>query len=368
MNKELKILFVLSNPNIGGAETFILSIIQELSKYNVNVDILNIWKDAQIKKGALENDLKYFELDSTCRHISLKNIYKIHKLIKANKYEVLMGFGIRVNLTLKLLNIITRKPLVIGLRGLDLWRKWYHCLPDRLTDFLVDYYIPNSNAIADLRKSREKTSDKKIHTIRNGIDTDYFNRDNIFSCNTKYILPQDKVIITTVGNFRIQKGHDFLIMVIKAYEDKLKNVQFVWAGDGPLKKSLEGEIAKNNLENKITFLGKIDNVRSLLFYSDAVAMPSREEGMPRCIMEAMSMSLPCVATNVGGTKELILQDKTGFMSEFGNIESFGDNLVKLVEDEKLRYEFGITARKYIVQNFDIKNTALEYIKLFEKLF
>ena len=89
--------------------------------------------------------------------------------------------------------------------------------------------------------------------------------------------------------------------------------------------------------------------------------------MPRALMEAMSMSLPCVAINVGGTKELILQGKTGFMSDFGDIKNFAGNLLKLTENEKLRNEFGITARKYIVQDFDIRCIALEYIKLFKKL-
>lgn len=362
----MKILILLSNPNIGGTETFIASICPFFTRKGIDVLVLNTWKDSGAKKLILQNNIKYFEIENYNRIFSINSIIKLFKFVRDNKFDVIMCFGIRISLLSRFLKPFLKIPTIEGLRGLDKWRKWYHVVFDKRTQFLIDYFIPNSQAVEDLRKSREKTPDRKIYTIRNGIDIDYFSKDNICDCGP-YNFPKDKVIVATVGSFRIQKGHDFLIRVIKAYEAKLEHAHFVCAGDGPLKESLETRVANNNLTNKITFLGKIDDVRSLLFYSDIVAMPSREEGMPRCIMEAMSMSLPCVATDVGGTKELILQDKTGLMSEFGNIERFGDNLVELVKNEGLRYEFGVNARKYIVRNFDIKNICLEYIDLFKKI-
>ena len=87
--------------------------------------------------------------------------------------------------------------------------------------------------------------------------------------------------------------------------------------------------------------------------------------MPRCLMEAMSMTLPCVATNVGGIHEVIEHGKNGFLSDFGDVQTFGTYVKHLVNSTQLRQEIGTAARKCIVDYFRIETIAARYLKLFE---
>ncbi len=369
--KLSKILIVLSNPAVGGTETFIITISSVFQKEGIGVDILNTWSDAKLKNMAVARQLNYRELTGNRYFPSIKNIKLIAGQIKNDNYQLIMSFGFRINILLRFLRIVKpqlrKKPLIVGLRGLDKWRKWYHLAINQLTEFSCDLFVPNSEAVARLRMRREKTPAKKIVIIRNGVDVSYFDRGNCVGTNRSQLgLPTDKILITTVGNFRYQKGHDFLLRVIKKFSSSiLENVHFVWAGEGPLKETLEKQIKQLGLTEKISILGWTNDVRQLLACSDILALPSREESMPRCLMEAMSMGLPCVATNVGGTAEVIENEKNGFLSDFDNIQVFGNCLKKLIDSPELRREIGIAARKRIVDNFSIEIIAKKYIRLFE---
>lgn len=363
----MKILILLSNPNIGGTETFIASICPFFTMKGIDVLVLNTWKDSGAKKLFFQNNINYFEIENYNRFFSIKSIIKLFKFVRDNKFDVIMCFGIRISLLARFLKPFLKIPTIEGLRGLDKWRKWYHVFFDKRTQFLIDYFIPNSQAVEDLRKSREKTPDRKIYTIRNGIDIDYFNKDNICDC-VPYNFPKDKVIVATVANFRAQKGHFFLLRVIK----KLKalgatdKIHFAWAGEGPLREDLEQK-ASNMGCDAIAFLGKIEDIISLLYCSDIFLLPSAEESMPRALMEAMAMGLPCVATNVGGVPEVITHLHNGLIAEYGDEDNFAGEILRLIRSKELRKELGSNARIRISTEFNMELVAKKYIKLFEEI-
>ena len=363
----MKLLILLSNPSVGGTETFAASIVPFFEKHNIHVEILNTWHHSQVREFAQKAGLNYTELSGNSRHISIKDCRYIARRIKEKKYDIVLGFGIRVSMLLRLLKPwFNKTPILIGLRGLDKWRKWYHIWPDRLTQFLTDIFIPNSNAVAQLRIKREKTPPSKIVVIKNGIDTNYFDKQKFLDIKREnFNLPENKIIAVTIANFRYQKGHDFLLEVIKEFAPKFENIHFIWAGRGALKPSLEQKIASANLAEKITILGYTKDVRPILAYSDIFVLPSREEGMPRALMEAMSMSLPAVATDVGGTNEVIENGKNGFLADFNDTETFGNHIKKLADSADLRLLMATEARKHIVEHFNIETIAGQYVKLFE---
>lgn len=363
----MKILILLSNPSVGGTETFVASIVPYFEKHSIYVDILNTWHHSRVKEFAQQAGLNYTELSGNSRHISIKDCSQIVRQIKEKDYDIILGFGIRVSILLRVLKPwLEKTPIITGLRGLDKWRKWYHIWPDRLTQSYCNMFVPNSNAVAQLRIKREKTSPSKIVVIKNGINVNYFDKQKCSHIKRSSLnLPESKIIATTIGNFRYQKGYDFLLGVIKEFAPQLENIHFVWVGRGALKQSMEREIASANLSEKITMLGYTKDVRPILANSDIFLLPSREEGMPRALMEAMSMGVPAVATDVGGTNEVIENGKNGFLADFGDTKTFGNYIKKLVDNADLRLQMAIEARKCIVKHFNIETIAKQYVILLE---
>jgi glycosyltransferase involved in cell wall biosynthesis len=365
---KYKILFLLSSPSIGGTETFIISLVPELKTIGVEVDILNTWRNSHMREPAIRSNLNYLELNGTSRHIHFKDLGFIVSHIKSEKYDAVVVFGIRINLWIRILKPFFKTPLIVGLRGLDQWRKWYHVLPDRLTESACDIFVPNSQAVAECRMKRERTSPDKILVIENGIDTGYFAKTGQHGSTTQFPgLPNNKVIIATVANFRMQKGHDFLVDVISHFRSSFEQAHFVWAGEGPLRQSLEDKIKRIGVSDQITFLGRLEDVRPLLERSDIFVLPSREEGMPRGLMEAMAMGLPSVATDVGGTGEVVEPGISGFLANYGDIETFGNYLKRLIESPSLRKEMGGNSRQRVLNKFGLHTVAKKYAVLFETI-
>jgi glycosyltransferase involved in cell wall biosynthesis len=314
-------------------------------------------------KGAAEKSgVSYTELSGSSRHICFGDLVSIVRRIRSERYDVVLVFGIRVSLLMRFLKPFFSRPLITCLRGLDKWRKWYHIWSDRITESGVDLFISNSRAVSDMRASREGTKSDKLVVIENGIDVDYFDREKAVE---RVEVAEGKVIVSTIANFRIQKGYDFLIEVLDKFRDDFLNCHFLWAGKGPLQAETEARLTEIGLREKVTFLGHVEDVRPVLVSSDIFVLPSREEGMPRCLMEAMSMELPCVATAVGGTVEVIEDGVSGYLSEFGDVDSMGMRIRELVYGAELRRTVGQKGRARIIRKFTMHSIAGKYAALFK---
>ena len=365
----MKILNVISSPAIGGTETFLLSITTYLEKMGCEIDIINTWRNSLMKKAALEANLSYKELDGSSRYIRLRNLAQITGIIRRSKYDVVQAFGLRVSILLRLLKPFYRGrsiPLITGLRVAGVLRDWHHTWLDRLTQRKCDLFIPNSDAVAQMFTTRERLARDKMVVIKNGINTSDFDAGRFQNITRHSLgLPRDKVIITTVANLRHQKGYDFYVEIIREFLKEFDNVHFVWIGKGSLKSELENSIRSIGASDKITFMGMVKDVRPVLSCSDIFVLPSRDEGMPRALMEAMAMSLPCLATDVGGVNEVIEHGLCGLIANFGDVEIFGRYLTDLIEDGNLRCNLGQAARRRIAENFNMEKIAAKYMKLFE---
>jgi glycosyltransferase involved in cell wall biosynthesis len=363
----MKILDIISNPYIGGTETLLLQTAPYFERCGYSIDILNTWRNSAMKGPALESNLSYKELSGNSRHIHLRDVAEIVKIIRDGKYDIIQCFGIRVTLLVRILKpYIKDTPLVTALNGINLWQKWHYTFLDRITQKACTMFVPICNAIAQTFMENTGCPRGKIVVINNGTETDKFDRAKFEGVERANLgLPADKVIVTTLATLRDEKGHDFYIDTIEGLLKEFENIHFIWIGKGPLESKLRNRIKSTGISNMITMLGFVEDIRPLLSCSDIFVLPSRTEGMPRAMMEAMSMSLPCVATNVGGVGEVLEDGVSGFIADFGDVEMFGRCILDLVNNQVLRQKMGAAGRKQVVMNFDMKMITKKYMKFFE---
>ena len=363
----MRVLNILSNPGIGGTETLLFSLIPFLEKRGCKVDILNVWHNSMMKQPAMKAGLSYSELSGKGRFIGIRDIIKVIRMIRQGDYHIVCAFGLRISVLLRVLRVFFKKtPLVIGLHGVDDWRKWYHTWLDRLTKGSCDMFLPISQTVANVFAAREKIRRDKMTVIKNGTDVQYYDNNNFVEVNKKSLnLPEEKILVTTLANLRYEKGHDFYVDVIERYLDEFENVHFLWIGRGSLKAAIEKKLDRIAASHKVTMIEYVEDVRPFLSCSDLFVLPSQEEGMPRALMEAMAMSVPCVATNVGGVSEVIENGISGLIADFGDVENFGKHIVTLVSSENLRCKTGKAARERIEKHFDIQKIAEKYVKFFK---
>ncbi|MFA5531993.1 MAG: glycosyltransferase family 4 protein [Candidatus Shapirobacteria bacterium] len=222
----------------------------------------------------------------------------------------------------------------------------------------ADKIVANSLASAEFCK--KIFPKRKYEVIYRGIEINGV-KDNL-KLKKEY---KDKIKIAYTGRLIDGKGvRDLVEAVSKLLNDNW--VLFI-VGDGPRKKDLKDYVASLGLKSKIIFLGQLERLDSIgvINISDIVVNPSYTEGLPTSIIEAAKCGKAIVATDVGGTREIIDDGKSGVLIPVKDIEIMKDKIEILINNKKLREQLGDEAKKKVNDSFDWKASIKKYINILE---
>jgi glycosyltransferase involved in cell wall biosynthesis len=155
------------------------------------------------------------------------------------------------------------------------------------------------------------------------------------------------------------------MLVLKKVLEKMPNVHFYWAGDGPFRHKIMDELG--NYKN-FHWLGKLEypnKVREFLTEIDVYALITGMDLAPLSLKEAQLMEKPVIATNVGGNPEMMIEGKTGFLVEKGSYDDIIKKISLLLEDKKMSLDMGIAGRKFIEETYNWDVVTKKFIHIFE---
>lgn len=225
----------------------------------------------------------------------------------------------------------------------------------------ADALVANS---LGLKKLAERFYHKKeIHIITNGVDKNWFYMPNKEKTATVQEADQE-IKLLFVSRLIARKGlQDVLPMLRNLNKDVGKKVSLTIVGDGPYRAELERIALEERLGDLVIFAGQKNKAELPLYYqtADIFILPSRKEGMPNVVLEAMASGLPIVMTPCEGSSELI--QGNGFAVP---IEQFTEKLSCLCCDDALRREMGSRSIQLVQERFLWRQVAAEYLELMEQ--
>ena len=233
----------------------------------------------------------------------------------------------------------------------------------------VTFSINKSDIVTCVSKSlMEDTREffgikREIKVIPNFIDIDkYAKKHNL--CQGNMLAQDDEKIIVHVSNFRPLKR---IIDVLKIFEkiNQKINSKLIMVGDGPDKKKAKDFLRKNDLKNKVIFLGKTNEVDKILCSSDLFLLPSEKESFGLAALEAMALKVPVISTNTGGLKDLNINGNSGYTSDIGDIDSMAKNAIKILSDDSLEKKYRNQAFEN-AKKYDIKTVIPLYEKIYDQ--
>jgi glycosyltransferase involved in cell wall biosynthesis len=142
-----------------------------------------------------------------------------------------------------------------------------------------------------------------------------------------------------------------------------RDFRFVIAGDGPERGSFERRVRKLGLDSIFDFRGHISDLAPLYAASDIVILPSRSEGVPLIVLEALASARPVIASNVGSISE-VLDPSCGIMIERSDVAGFARAIHSLLDQPGLRAQMGAAGRQRVEETHDIRNTRETLAALF----
>ena len=224
-------------------------------------------------------------------------------------------------------------------------------------------------------------SKKKFLVIFRGINTEYFDQENlkknsVSKLKTLWQIEDNSKVILLPGRLTSWKGQELFIEAINKFKKLNADINFTAVilgndqGRTVYKKKLERLVEQYNLTNDFRFIGKCEYMPAAYMLADIVISSSIEpEAFGRVSVEAQSMKKPIIASNIGGSNETIIDNKTGILFESGNAESLSKKINEIINLDTLTLELmGKEGRKNVINRFNIEkmclNTYSEYKKLF----
>lgn len=284
---------------------------------------------------------------------------------KTKPTATLAFFGVPSGAVAWFLKVIYKIPYIVSLRGGDVpgFRpydfKTFHKLIGpflRVIWHQADSVIANSRGLRDLALAFD--SSIEIPIIPNGVDGTRYTSES-----REWSPPK----ILSAGRIVHQKGLDLGLRALAGLQD----LDWHWdiAGDGPQMKALKSLARELGIAERVTFLGwqSREELEKDYHRANLFLFPSRHEGMPNAVLEAMSSGLPVVATRIAGSEELVLDGETGSLVPSENANELGDALRKTLMNSTLREKMGAASRLRVEQNYTWQKVAEQYGNYLERI-
>jgi glycosyltransferase involved in cell wall biosynthesis len=177
------------------------------------------------------------------------------------------------------------------------------------------------------------------------------------------VRPEGQLVVGSVGRLDLMKAHDVLLRAIAP----LDGVRVVILGEGKQRTALEKLADELGVSDRLELRGWVDNPRDHLPEFDVMALPSRSEGFPLAIIEAMLAARPVVATRVGSVAEAVVDGETGFLVEKDDVAGLAAALHRLRDESALRTRLGRRGREVAAARFTVEHMAKNYERLWHEV-
>ncbi|WP_214627184.1 glycosyltransferase family 4 protein [Paenibacillus agaridevorans] len=320
----------------------------------------------------LYNSSTYRSLvDIKSNYIAFKNLLSFLKKEEVQVIHCNTPIG---GLVARICGRIKRVPIVIYTahgfhfyKGAPLFNrtliKWVEKGLARFTDVIITMNKEDYNAAQSFRLRK---GGNVYYVPGVGIDTDEYSVvDSSKADNIKKSLglKKDDYILIAMGDLIGRKNYSSSIKAIS----KLNNskIHFLICGVGPETEKLKKLAEVLGIENNIHFLGYRTDIKELLMLSDIFLFTSKQEGLPRSLMEAMSAGLPCICSNIRGNVDLIVNGEGGLLFDSEDINGISQGIARLIENPKLRVSMGQNNLNRI-KEFDVENVKKIIMSIYEK--
>lgn len=292
-------------------------------------------------------------------------VRRLASLLREAEVFVLQSFLFHANLAGRLAARRAGVPVVIsGIRVAEP-RRW-HLWADRWTHGSVDRYVCVSRAVADFTASTGGIPREKLVVIPNGIELARYpspHRANLASLG----MPPGRKTALFVGRLDVQKGVDWLLETAGLWMQRLPEWDLLLVGEGPLRPRLQRLATRHGIAQRVHFAGFRGDVPEILAATDLLVLPSRWEGMPNAVLEAMASGLPVVSTRAEGVAELLGPGAAEQTVSLGDTQALVERLVTIASQPEVSARLGRENRARAKRSFGLPAMVAAYQDLWESL-
>lgn len=292
----------------------------------------------------------------------------LKKLVRDHSIDIVQCHSVRSLMMIGWVSRLLHRPVIWYIKG-DL----ANGLLDRLGFLIATRIFFQSPLTRDRRYPwLRRFFSKKIGIIPNGIDLSelaQIGEEARSAVRRELNIQSDRVNIICLGQISPLKGSDIMIEALARLKQSQRTFHCYFVGDPVLEKYksfyrvLLDRVRELGLQNDVTFTGWRRDATVILSQMDLLVHPSLTEGVPKAVMEAMALGVPVIASNVGGTAELVISGRTGTLIPSNSQKALEEALIQTIDSATLRATMADSASKLIHEHYSVTNNVncLEYI-------
>lgn len=313
-------------------------------------------------------------IDEDKKKVRCSRVFALARKISEHDCDVLLSRAGMTNRITGYAGMISRTPVAIVVSGgvnKPKLRQWLIAQVHTLCIAFL-YGFPRKIVCVSMEAARNMSSahtqlSKRIIGINNGVDIP---KKQSLSYPSIY-LESGRFWICAAGSLELErKGFDVLIhaMGCLVHRYRMKHVSLVLIGTGQDEQAIRKMILAENLEDSVLLAGEQTNPLEIMNQCQAFALPSRREGLPNVLLEAMSLGLCCVAADCDtGPREVLTHQHDGLLTPVGDVEGLTTALLRIIENDPLRTKFGNSAQLKVKRQFSNERMVDRYFDLLSSL-
>lgn len=365
----MTILQLISSEGYYGVENMLVSLAQAASKAGCR-SIVGVFRDSRDPHIEVAEEARRLGLPVALIPCSGRwdwaAVRQIRRLIRDYQVDVLHPHGYKADLY----SFAAVWPSRAGLLATS--HNWPSTLPnmrlyaavDRFVLRFFDRVVVVSDRVAQTLR-RAGVAERKLATIYNGVDIDRFYRAEP-TLRREIKASETGRVVGFVGRLIREKGVLFLLHAARQIIQHHPGTIFVFVGDGPARQECECLACELRISANVIFTGVRNDMPGVYASLDMVVLPSFEEAMPMCLLEAMAAAKPVVATRVGAVPKLVLPAITGILVEPGDSTGLAREILGLLAEPELAHRLGQAGHARTAQNFSVERMAAAYIELYDE--
>lgn len=366
-------LLLGSQIRVGGAQKALLTLAGHLHKKGISVTAAFFYdKDGLKADWQAEAVFPIIVLEAWKDNGGVGNLYRIvggflrlYHLIRRKCLVSMISYTEHANMLGMLAGWLGAVPLRIvttrgRIQGFKRWQGWLHAAMINLG--FGSCLVANSENGRTM-SIHEGVKPNKIKVVPNGIEVRQVDPQLRQQVRRELALQEHVPVVFSAGRMAYEKGHDLLVAAAIQVIAECPDVVFLAAGIGDLRFEYETQISRLGLTEQVRFLGYRKDIPDLMAAADIYTLPSRSEGMPNALLEAMSLGLPAAAFKMGGVSEIITDGLTGLLAKPNDPSALAGIIIRLVKDHDLRQKLGFSGQEHVRREYNLEKMLNRYEEL-----
>jgi len=367
VNRRLRIAFIIKSMEIGGSQTHLVQVLRLLDRNRFDPVLYCLSGDGVLLDRVREMGVAietpgagrgFRGMDLPSRVVALT------RSLRLQKPDLVHTYLLRANLVGAIsARLAGVRQIMVSKRGCH-WRKGFELISARIGNSLARRIMVNADAVRDFVHDNEGCPVSKMVVIPSGVDTDRFAPAAAAGGASSLGLPEDRRLVGIVTRMRVRKGVEEFIRAMGQVRRTFPNAHGVIVGEVELDADLRALVRDLDLHEHLTLLGRRSDMPDVYSAFEIFVLSSHDEGMSNAILEAMSMEKPVVATEVGGTGEVIRHGQSGWLVPPKDPEALAAGIEQALADPSVARTMGKLGRRIVVEKFSAQSMVQSMERLY----